>query len=831
MSSVYHFCLRLLSPAFTLSLIIISTASAETCLDCHPAVLKQFRGNSHHIQGVDATNRHCYSCHWEATEDGAVNSDYHRSSSSVKLVVWSNGKRPAEYLNGKTAVTFAPDAIGTGKERGEVAKITVHCLSCHGDEAMKSTPFGGDPNTPAKYAWDKESIASRYARKDTTSWGKYSTANSNRKKQVSKALSAHGNAAANEGGWKELIGYDGEMPLSRGGKSAKNVECFDCHNSHGSSISGVTSSYTTFDSSSNGGILKQTVPGQSGYKTAYQPSVNSYGRSKNPFNPGAGLCFDCHETSSAGTTPWGYSSTFGAAKPVMGYKDTAGFADGIKGSSGKFGSKQGRGEIASSHLKSGTPLQHPPAGQINGLCTPCHDPHGVSRSLGENIGYAVPLLKGSWLTSPYREDGPPDRLPVRKRSGIDDDEGFNAVNREAGSNLAGNTGYNSVNRATGSNFAKDADFNRVNRDAGSNFNKEDADYNRVNRDAGSNFAKGDADYNRVNRNAGSNFSKSGTDYNRVNKEAGSNFAKEPLSPDYNRINRDANSNFAKEGSDYNRVNRDSGSNFNKQNTDYNRVNRDAGSNFAKGDADYNRINRDAGSNFSGTDYNRVNKDAGSNFDNKSLKPDYNRVNRDAGSNFNTESADYNRVNRDANSNIARSADKPDRETDANSTNRDANSNFTKSSAPPREPLQGMKYHVDRNTFGIGKQILEDDNRFAGLCLKCHNRESLAGTGESGMVHKTVKGWGSNREHSFPCSKCHQAHNSGLPRLMQTNCFEKGPPGLRANSAAAWSPLKKESESAQDDPEQPGSKMVGCHVRQFGRAGSSPDGNWREVSPW
>ena len=683
----------------------------------------QFNGPSHHVQGVATTGKHCYSCHWEAAEDGTVNSSYHRQSPAVDLVVWSDGKRPAEHVDGKTAVAFAPAAIGTDRERSEAAKVTVHCLSCHNDDSLKTAPFAGDPNSPARYAWDGESIDSRYSSKETTSWGKYSTAAGNRKMQVVKAFSAHGNAAANQGGWQELIGYDGEMPLSRGGRNAKTVECFDCHNSHGSSISGVTSSYPALNSRNNGAILKETTPGQSGYKTAYQPSVNSYNRSKNPFNPGAGLCFDCHETASAGITPWGYNSTFGAARPVMGYKDSAGFGDGIKGSTGKSGGRQGKGEITSSHLKAGTPLQHPPAKQINGLCTPCHDPHGVSRALGSNRVYAVPLLKGSWLTSPYREDGPPDKFPGRKRSGIDGDSGYNAVNREAGSNVAANT-----------------DYNRVNRDAGSNFAGERTDYNRVNRAEGSNFTK-DANHNKVNRDAGSNLAKV---------------------------------------------------------SDYNRVNRDAGSNLIKADGDYNRVNREAGSNF-------------------------------------TEDADYNRVNRSTGSSFAKVPAKTDRKMDANSTNRDANSNFAKSSSSaPREPLQGMKYHMDRDTFGTTRGINETEEEFAGLCLACHKKENLTGATGSGAVHRTVKGWGSNNEHSFPCSKCHQAHNSGLPRLMQTNCFDKGPAGLRDNSLISRPPLKNDpdADSSIGNNRQPGGRMVGCHVTQFGRAGSSPEnGDWKGVSPW
>jgi hypothetical protein len=314
------------------------------------------------------------------------------------------------------------------------------------------------------------------------------------------------------------------------------------------------------------------------------------------------------------------------------------------------------------------------------------------------MDYAVPLLKGSWLTSPYKEDGPPDRIPSRGKSGIDGDGEFNSMNRGSGSNFTVPPGYNQVNRDAGSNF------NRVNRDAGSNFNQ-------VNRDAGSNF---------------------------------------------------------------NQANRDAGSNFNQ-------ANRDAGSNF-------NQANRDAGSNF-----NQVNKTAGSNF--------------------------------------SKTAAKSDRELDSNSTNRDANSNFAKSgSGAPREPMQGMKYHMDRNTFGENRWITETDTRFAGICLKCHKKEHLTGTAQSASVHKTVKGWGNNKEHSFPCSKCHQAHNSGLPRLMQTNCFESGPPGLRDKSAATWQPPVNEPQSMQTG--DPSGKNVGCHVKQFGKAGSSPEsGAWREVSPW
>jgi hypothetical protein len=645
-----------------------AVAASTTCLDCHEATLRQLQGPSHHVQGITPDGRHCYACHWEADADGAIDARFHRGSSpAVDLVVWQEGVRPSRHDAGTTAVAFTPSAIGTSGERSAVAGITGHCLSCHNDATGRTATFPGDPNTPQSYAWDDGSIDSRYSRRETAPWGKYSTARTNRKQTVVKALSAHGNAAANEGGWQPGAGYDGEQPRTRGGAAARNVECFDCHNSHGSAVSGVTSSYRTTGNGQNGGILKQTTAGQGGYPMTYQPSVNSYGRSNNPFNAGAGLCFDCHETPAPGKTPWGYMTTFGASQPVLGYKDTPGFGPGAKGSAGRFSNRHGREEIASSHLKAGTPLSHTPMGTIDGLCTPCHDPHGISRRLGENAAYAIPLLKGSWLTSPYREDGPPTGVPGRSDSGIPARSSFNSVNRQAGSN-----------------FTPPA-------------------------------------------------------------------ATPPRSADYNTTNRDAGANFAAAGATPPR------------------------------DGGYNSVNRQAGSNFT----------------------------------------------------------PPAREFDANRSNRDANSNFTKSGmGSPREPMPGMMYNVDRNTFGAQKHIAEADQTFAGLCLRCHPKEKLTGTDEAGVIHRTVKGWGNNKEHAFPCSKCHQAHNSGLPRLMQTNCFEQGPGGLRENSGIAWLPYGKQGTDAGSGKKPKNAapvqsnKIIGCHVKQFGKAAAdSKGGTWNDVTSW
>src|SRR6185369_17252841 len=243
------------------------------CTKCHSGtigkrmdVMGQMKSNSHHVQGIEVTNKHCYSCHWEATEEGLIDIQHHtgynyKAYTSVKndyvdLVVWGSGKRPSAYreystVEGRATVTrFLAVNMGTTEERKEVGKITNHCISCHSDQNNDTQPFG-DYRTPRQYAWDYQSVGSRYAQPGvTTAWGKYNSAtypNANKKDTLTKAFSAHGNAENNQGGWSSTTGYDGTITLSRGAQGTHNVQCFDCHNSHGSKVVGTTTSYTTFN--------------------------------------------------------------------------------------------------------------------------------------------------------------------------------------------------------------------------------------------------------------------------------------------------------------------------------------------------------------------------------------------------------------------------------------------------------------------------------------------------------------------------------------------------------------------------------------------------------
>lgn len=378
------------------------------CLSCHAtaqgsraAVVGQFASNSHHVQGASLTAAHCYQCHWEANSNGSVNSMYHGGvfspGSQIDLVVYGAGSRPTSYAAGTTAVQYTANG-----SRSEIAKLNGHCLGCHSDANNATTPFG-DGKTPKQYAWDGTSVGSRYSQAGTTPWGKYTDTTSNNispKSTQAKAYSAHGNATANQGGWD----LNETWPNKRVGST--NVACYDCHNSHGSSVSGRTTSYAS--TTVNGGLLKETAAGKGGYSVSYKPVAGGTADNKNARNPGASLCFDCHMTATGGASaPWGYQSTFGATQQIMGYYDTSYLVPGDAGPQQRYTYRQG---IASEggHFGASSPLGTPPMASIDGLCTPCHDPHGVSPTLGSNQPYGVPLLKGTWLTSPYLEDVAPE---------------------------------------------------------------------------------------------------------------------------------------------------------------------------------------------------------------------------------------------------------------------------------------------------------------------------------------------------------------------------------------------------------------------------------------
>lgn len=451
------------------NLHINGSVEGGSCLGCHSsvkgtapwqraAVVSQFGFQSHHIQGSEPlTNAQCYNCHMEADASGNTTS-YHSKTTkaSVDLVVWGAGVRGTSYI-----------AYTANGSRSQISKLNSHCMSCHNTPNQAIRPFGKysthrySPEAKLAAAKPKTSIQSRYSSTRTVAWSNYAFTNSsgnasqfgtNEKKKITKALSAHGNAIKNQfPQWDAAANGKGEDETMADAASAtlgsnRNVFCYDCHNSHGSDAAGITSSYSSATGRYKGGLLKSTIAGQGGYSVTYKPAertityrqYSAAGTVNAIFNSGASICNDCHNNDTRKVNinrPWSITGTYSSAKAIVGYWSTPYFDNYTVASAKRTLYKQGgavgtnkdmrkpMGGHYGSSIDATRGGQAGHTGEINGLCTPCHDPHGVSNALGADRDHGVPLLKGTWVTSPYRED----RADV-------------AVKRGGGSKWAGVTG-------------------------------------------------------------------------------------------------------------------------------------------------------------------------------------------------------------------------------------------------------------------------------------------------------------------------------------------------------------------------------------------------------
>ncbi len=160
-------------------------------------------------------------------------------------------------------------------------------------------------------------------------------------------------------------------------------------------------------------------------------------------------------------------------------------------------------------------------------------------------------------------------------------------------------------------------------------------------------------------------------------------------------------------------------------------------------------------------------------------------------------------------------------------------------------ISASNVQIDRKLFNDmtnRSHISEGPKQFAGLCLRCHPKESLTDDYDPGVgtkppwtsmrrVHQAVKGWGSNKEHQFPCSKCHQPHSSGLQRLMRTNCLDWDHRG----EVPAGGPQPSWRSDTEHYPRLR-NRYQPCH-QSAGAAGGTETGSnfrnqeWNAVTPW
>ncbi len=330
--------------------------------------------SSHHIVGnwTNITKYECAACHAEGNyADGSLSALHTGTHAKpVYLKKWN-----AAITTGSNG-TFT--VISTNSLATNSSVLTPFCLGCHSDQNNAATPFvaSGDTRNPTSYSWDNNSVGSKYSNVSTTPWGKFnsSTYNVVPADQVTKAFSPHGQTGKND------------MPKSLNSfaiySGTKAVQCYDCHNAHASNVTGGTS-YTS--GNNEGGIIKTT--------STYVPRAGGSTATKNAYSSSADLCFDCHLGENGSGAPKTYRD-YGipSGKAIVGYYDRVGMnfsnysssrwstSDVWRGSfaykdgtfkGGHFGNSQG-------YLQEGLGTM---GTKVNGNCTACHDPHGVSPAI------------------------------------------------------------------------------------------------------------------------------------------------------------------------------------------------------------------------------------------------------------------------------------------------------------------------------------------------------------------------------------------------------------------------------------------------------------------
>jgi hypothetical protein len=345
----------------------------------------------------------CRQCHYEETDDG-----------EVMLYVWGANS---------TASTITYD--GTFANRYQV---NVMCLSCH-DADTTTAVWGGNPPADIDAIWTDST---------TASYSKFDPDVYNVVPQLTKSYSPHNYPATNIAKF-DGSGTDANMTqyeyTTRTVSDSAPVACLDCHPAHGSSVGSGSNQggYNTATGASGGIMLLEARPAG---------SAQTYSNEEE-------LCWDCHKE---GMDYKGDTGTTASVTEWQGNWQNTPFdvKRGAFRSSHFYPSKNGAWTVSGSeNLTTGsvTATGTPPSTRTNISCSTCHDPHGVPT--GTLRASKVPILRGTWLTSPYKEDRPPFEDGT---SG--DANGYNAVNDVYGEWRFG-TGENSGETVVSGNGAGD----------------------------------------------------------------------------------------------------------------------------------------------------------------------------------------------------------------------------------------------------------------------------------------------------------------------------------------------------------------------------------------
>jgi len=297
-----------------------------------------------------------------------------------------------------------------------LASVNDACLSCHnsgtsGDDLQFSNM--GQINISDR--WDDAS---------TASYNKYAPGATgvmpNTVPVLTKAYSPHKNPATNQ------AKTDMDMSVSFSSSHPTNtVACLDCHPSHGSNLASGTNA-----TMSTGGVMLKEDDGNGGTYTSEEE-----------------LCWGCHADGMDYYGDNNDGNDSGAVADSYEWEGTwnksiASYKAGSFISSHFYPSKDG-GVTWSGGSPSGT--------RSNVYCSTCHEPHGVSSANDTNHAYRVPILRGTWLTSPYKEDRAPGSTSAATYNNASDP--FGAFPRQVSdkyqADVASGAGYTSDSYASG----------------------------------------------------------------------------------------------------------------------------------------------------------------------------------------------------------------------------------------------------------------------------------------------------------------------------------------------------------------------------------------------
>ncbi len=415
------------------------------CIGCHSAgsrpVMNNFDGTApigynHHIKNTStpdtnangwttAVDADCKSCHGDMLS--GHNSDTDKRIWVQNPSTYEIGTAPdATHLFWGSGTTTAPVESNTSSllldagGANSAYDMSDFCLMCHGGTPVQA--FGDGLYTTA-YAWDGKQVGDKYSQTGTDRYSPYdsNTYNVTPAYYVTKANSPHFMPGANKRG----IATTGAWSDS-GGSDTTPVHCLHCHNAHASDVgsnlrwedNGAGAATVPSYSGALHGILISSV-GMGATTTSWRTYHPTADAAANGPSAEADVCFDCH-LGTGTDRPRTYGS-YGVTAPITDYFsgaagrwrttdawDTQSFTYKTPNAAGRnIKSTHWLGTSAATIMLLDT--------NTKGMCTPCHDPHGVTTltnstylSVGDaTAGYGnrkFPLLRGNWLTSPYKED-------------------------------------------------------------------------------------------------------------------------------------------------------------------------------------------------------------------------------------------------------------------------------------------------------------------------------------------------------------------------------------------------------------------------------------------